>query len=55
MFNAFPLPFHEVGAGDIVITMSGRAAMGLCVHVSYRDDISESVSRIISILHTHIT
>ena len=27
----FLSPAHEVGAGDIVITMSGRAAMRLCV------------------------
>ena len=49
----FLSPAHEVGAGDIVITMSGRAAVRLRVHVSFPDDISKTVSRIVFILHTH--
>ena len=51
---AFLSPAHEVGEGDIVITMSGRAAVRPCVRVSFPDDISETVSRIAFILHTHI-
>ena len=52
-FFAFYLPAHEVGEGDIVITMSGRAAVRLCIRVSFLDDISETVSRIAFILRTH--
>ena len=47
-------PPREVGAGDIVIAMSGRAAVRPCVRVSFPDDISETGSRIDFILHTHI-
>ena len=43
-----------MGAGDIVITMSGRMAVRLCVLVLFPDDISETVSWIALILHTHI-
>ena len=52
--TTFLSPAHEVGAGDIVITMSGRAAVWPCVRVSFPDDISESVSQIAFILHTDI-
>ena len=38
----FLYPAHEVGAGDIVTTMSCRAAVRLCVRVSFPDDISET-------------
>ena len=50
----FLSPAHEVGAGDFVITMSGRAAVWPCVRVLFPDDISETVSRIAFILHTDI-
>ena len=44
-FPPFLSTAHEVGAGDIVIAMSGRV---------FPDDILETDSRIVSILHTHI-
>ena len=44
-------PAHEVGAEDIVITMSGER---LCVRVLFPDNTLETVSRIVFILHTHI-
>ena len=51
----FLSPAHEVWAGDIVITMSGRAAVRLCVCVSFQDDISETISQIAFIyLHTSL-
>ena len=39
---------HEVGAWNFVITTS------VCVRVSFLDDVSEAVRRIVFILHTHI-
>ena len=53
--RSFLSPAHEVVAGDIVITMSGRAYVRLCVCILFPDDISETVSWIVFILHTHIT
>ena len=53
-FTPFLSPAQEIGAGDIVITMSGRAAVWLCGRVAFPNDISETVSRIAFILHTHI-
>ena len=44
-------PAHEVGAGDIVITISG---VQLCGRVLFLDDISATVSWIAFILDTHI-
>ena len=49
---SFLSPVHEIGAGDIVITMSGREPVPC--HVTFLSDISGTVSRIAFILHTDI-
>ena len=48
------IPAHEIGAGDIVITMSGRTPVHLYVRVSLPESILETVSRVVFILHTHV-